>query len=184
MVEWFRHVSDAMYLALCAVFQIDPQSADGLKRFVPAYIENATNTQAPRDINICYYAIAEEQNTDYDYVQLRNRMLINGLHRESSTTVPISVLFTFYGTNADNDAEMFWQRIQQDSDGNSARALLRKQKIVPMGKPSRPVTVFETEGTYHRRRCDVRAGFAYLMTDSYSVGYVDGPPVINIAQNA
>ena len=176
-------MSDSIYLALCAVFGLNPQSEDSLKRFVPAYIENATNTQAPRDANVCYYAISEVQDSDFDYIQIGNAAK-NASHTQTLTvTVPIDVLFTFYGENADNDAEHFWQNIQFDPGSGSARAILRGKKIVPMGKPSRPRSVYEVEGTFQRRRCDVQMAFAYLMETNSTNGYVDKAPVLRVINN-
>ena len=177
---WFQDVSDAVYLALCAVFGINPESPASLKRFVPAYIENATNIQAPRNMDICYFAISEVQDSGFDYIQL-NDITVGGIPEvRMKRTIPVSVLLTFYGSNADDDAEKFWSDFQWDSGSNSARAVLRKRNIAPIGKPERPVSLFETEGTYHRRRCDVRLGLAYLyITDGHS-GYVDSPPEILI----
>ena len=173
---WFQPVSDAIYKALCAVFGIDPQSNDGLKRFVPAYIHNATNAQPPRETDICYFALSELQGTDFDYFQLKN-IVVAGVPKVSiQKTVPINVLFTFYGEHADDDAEFFWSRIMWDSGSGSARSILRKSKIVPMGKPDRPLSLFEEEGTFHRRRCDVRMNFAYLMTSDVASGYVNEAP--------
>lgn len=177
---WINHVRDAIYDALCAVFGTDPASADSLKRFVPAYIQDATNTQAPRDTNICYFAVSESQESGFNYVQTSGIMIKGAPAYKTCVTVPVDVLFTFYGPDADDDAETFWARIQQDIDCTSARAVLRSKRIVPMEGPSRPQSVFEIEGTYHRRRCDVRMGFAYLMITDSTGGYVDSPPEIGV----
>ena len=180
---WFETVRDAVYDALCAVFKLNPASSDALKRFVPAYIKNATNTQAPRNMNICYYAISELQGSGFDYIQERNTVVKGVPNIKVSKTIPVSVLITFYGDSADNDSETFWSRFQFDSGAGSARSVLRKKNIVPIGKPDRPVSLYEEEGTFHRRRCDVRLNLAYLESEESAVGYVDEVPDIVIQNN-
>ena len=176
LMGWFSHVSDSMYLALCAVFEVDPEAESSLKRFVPAYINNATNIQAPRNMNICYYAISQPQETIFDYFQTKKVMVNGVLKMKIEKEIPFTVLFTFYGDNADDDAEHFWERIFWDSGYGCARSVLRKKKIVPMGRPERPLALYETEGTFQRRRCDVRMNFAYLHTSNGDSGQVDERP--------
>lgn len=180
---WYETVRDAVYDALCAVFGLNPASPDALKRFVPAYIKDATNTQAPRNMNICYYAMSIMQGSGFDYVQEKN-IIVNGVPKLNvSKTIPVSVLFSFYGDNADNDSEFFWSQFQVDSGAGCARSVLRKQNIVPIGEPDRPVPLYEEEGTFHRRRCDVRLNLAYLVSNEIGVGYVDEVPDIVIQNN-
>ena len=180
---WFKTVSDAIYYGLCAAFNLNPASEDAMKRFVPAYIENATNAQAPRDMDICYFAVSTAMDEGLNYIQTQN-VIVKGVPKvQIKKTVPVSVLFTFYGPNADDDAEFFWERVQWDSGAGSARAIWRKSNIAPIGKPDRPVTLFEVEGTYHRRRSDVRMNLAYLAVTESEAGYVDSAPEFMIETN-
>ena len=175
---WYKEVTKAVYLALCAVFDMEPNDTESMKRFVPAYISNATNAQAPRNMDICYFALSEMQESGFDYIQLNN-IVVNGVPKTRITkTIPVSVLLTFYGDNADDDAENFWSEFQWDSGSGSARAILRKLNIAPIGKPDRPVALFETEGTFHRRRCDVRLYLSYLYVKDRVEQYVDKVPDI------
>lgn len=179
---WRDDVSDAVYLALCAVFKMNPQAKESMKKFVPAYMENTTNAQAPRNMNICYYAINEMQDSGFDYIQVENVTVQNVPKVRIKKTIPVDVLITFYGNSADDEAEKFWSGFQWDSGAESARAILRKRNIAPIGLPgvSRPLTIFEVEGTYHRRRCDVHVYLAYLYITDESGDYVDNPPEIVI----
>jgi len=184
---WRDDVSDAVYLALCAVFRMNPESKESMKRFVPAYMSNTTNAQAPRNMDICYYAISEMQDSGFDYIQLEN-VLVNDVPKvRLKKTIPVEVLITFYGDGADDESEKFWSEFQWDSGENSARALLRKKNMTTIGKPGvgRPVSLFETEGTFHRRRCDVRLYLAYLYITESEGEYVDNPPefVIDETEN-
>ena len=179
-MSWFSHVSDSMYLALCAVFGVDPTSNDGLKRFVPAYINTATNAQAPRNMDVCYYAVSELQDSIFDYFQTKNVILNGNPTVKIEKEIPFNVIFTFYGENADDDAEHFWERIMFDSGKGGARSILRGRNIVPIGKPGRPVSLYETEGTFQRRRCDVRMDFAYLHTSYSGAGAVEVMPEFTI----
>ena len=180
---WRKHVSDAMYDALCAVFEMDPNSAEAMRKFVPAYIKDTTNVQAPRNLDICYYDISRPGDTDQDYIQVLPPKRGNNTKTTIKKTIPVSVLFTFYGENADDESEEFWSLIQWDKGAGSARAILRSKKIVLYGKPIRPVPLFEVEGTFHRRRCDVRVNFAYLCETAKEANYVEHAPDVDIVTN-
>ena len=170
-------VQDGVYLALCAAFQIDPGSEEGAARFAPAYLPNATTPQAPRNKNVCYYALSVEQGTTFDYTMLETGPSGTVVKK----TIPVSALLTFYGPDADNDAEAFWSAIQVDTGYGSPRSVLRSMRIVPDGRPGRPVSLFETEGTYHRRRCAVRLDLLYLdYQDMGSPGTVEEVPDITL----
>ena len=177
---WFETVQDGIYMALCAAFRIDPDSVEGAARFVPAYLPNATTPQARRDANVCYYAVSEEQGTQSDYTMLS----VENSRVTVKKTIPASVLLTFYGPDADSDAESFWSAIQVDTGHGSPRAILRSMRIVLDGWPGRPVSIFETEGTYHRRRCDVRVDLLYLeYQDLGEAGTIVNAPVLTLINN-
>lgn len=183
MDSWFKPVSDAVYMALCAAFRLDPESDEGLARFVPAYTEDVTTPQAPRNANVCYFAISLRQNTEYDYVE-RSYVVENGSPKAIvSRPIPVSVLLTFYGPRADDDSDSFWSLIQWDSGPESARAALRKRGIVLDGKPERPVSLWETEGTHNRRRCDIRMNLLCQALSKYDTELVQElPEIIPVTQ--
>lgn len=181
MDSWFKPVSDAVYLALCAAFGLNRESDDALARFIPAYREDVTTPQAPRNANVCYFAISLRQNTEYDYVE-RSYTTENGSPKAIiSRPIPVSVLLTFYGPKADDDSDKFWALIQWDSGPGSARAVLRENGIVLDGKPERPVSLWETESTYNRRRCDVRMNLLCKAVSKYTTSLVQEAPEINVS---
>lgn len=178
-MAWFQHVSNAVYTAACRAFNLDPASQEGLARFVPAYLPNATTPQADRDVNVCYYAVSERQGTAWDYT-----MQEAGNSKISVTkTIPVTVLFTFYGPNADDDAEFFWSALRIDTGYGSPRQVLRGSRIALDGTPQRPVSIFEVEGTFHRRRCDVRVDLSYLDVEDKAAAMVTSPPDITARLN-
>ena len=177
-MAWFETVSPAIARMLCACFNLDPESQEAASRFIPAYVENMTTPQAPRNKNVTYYALSEMQGTNYDYIQLSTREVNGQTKTAIKKTIPITCLLTFYGSNADNDAETFWSMFQWDSGAESPRAILRSAKIVPIGLPERPLADFEVEGTFHRRRCDVRLNLAFLDISEYQSSAVTEPPEI------
>ena len=178
---WYQKVKDGIYEALCASFGYDPDSADALKRFVPAYDKNTITPQAPRNVDVCYFAIGNYQgDSGFDYIMLKQSSRDGQVTTKISKTVPSSVMVTFYGPNADDDAEKFWSLFQWDNGVNSPRAILRKSNIVPIGKPARPVSLYEVEGTYQRRRSDVRVNLAYYDVMERESSHVDTVPEIGI----
>ena len=155
---WFDIMRDAFYDALCAVFEVDPDLQSSLDRFIPAYVEGISTPEEDGNVNVCYYAISVEQGTTEDYVTIENqkdKVVV-------TKTIPVNVLVTFYGPNADNDSEKFWN------------------KVVLRGTPDRPISLPEEEGTLWRRRCDVRVHLSYLDTDTIPARTVERVPDINI----
>ncbi len=174
---WFETVRDAFYDALCAVFQVDPTAQSSLDRFIPAYVDGVMTPQEDRNVDVCYYAISEEQGTDFDYVMQEDKEDKVVVKK----TIPVNILTTFYGPHADSDAEKFWSRLQVDTGYGSARSILRGKKITLRGKPRRPVTMPpEIEGSIWRRRCDVQVSLSYLDTETLATRTVTKVPEINI----
>ena len=161
-MDWIEHVRESLHRALSAAYGLDPASNDALKKIIPAYIETATNTQAPRNVDLCYFSVSSESDTDLDYIQTSVKYVKGNPIGVLSKTIPVNVLLTFYGPHADGDSERIWSALLWDQDQTSPRAVLRKRKIVFRGKPKRPVSLYEVEGTYQRRRCDIQLELAYL----------------------
>ena len=181
---WYEAVGAGIYEALCAAFDLDPDGA-GLKRFVPAYIEDVVTPQAPRNIDVTYYNVEKfTGNSGLNYQQAR-QITKNGLTKtQLEKSVPASVLITFYGPNADDDSEKFWSMFLWDGGKGSPRAILRKHGIVPIGKElDRPQPIFEVEGTYQRRRSDLRINLAYLETTEHESSEVTTPPEVVLQIN-
>ena len=178
---WYETVRDGVYLALCAVFGLSPESQEALARFVPAYVEDTVTPQAPRNVDVTYFNVETPQvDNDLNYIMLKQTQNLYQTKTEIMKSVPASVLVTFYGPNADDDAEKFWSLFQWDNGVNSPRAILRKKRIVPIGTPARPVSIYEVEGTYQRRRSDVRVNLAYLEISEHSSSEVTTVPEIII----
>lgn len=178
-MDWREEVSKGIYLALCAALGYNP-NGNGLKKFVPAYTNNTITPQAPRDVDVCYYDVRafEGQDSGFDYIMLE-KSLQNGIPKTKIVkTVPVTVLLTFYGPKADSESEEFWSMFQWDNGKESPRAILRRKRIVPIGKPDRPVSLYEVEGTYQRRRCDVRVNLAFLDVGEKQSSHIDTVPDI------
>ena len=176
--SWYSHCRDAVYLMLCKAFRLDPDGDEALARFVPAYTEDVTTPQAIRTANVCYFSLSVQQGTEYDYISLKHRIKKNVDTTTITKPIPVHVLLTFYGPDADGNAEHFITMFKWDNGCNSPRAALRKLNIVPSGQPGRPVAVHETEGTHIRRRCDIEMNLLYTLVDEYADSFVKMPPEI------
>lgn len=174
-MAWFQKVQNAMYDALCAAFGVNPALASSLARFVPAYVEGITTPQADYNKNICYYAISSEQGTAYDYVDIRVKGSAGGPVTEIEKMIPVSVLMTFYGPDADDDAELCWSRLQVDNGYHSPRWHLRQAGIV-IESINRPQTIPELEGSLWRRRADVRMRINVHDIDEIATNVVEHLP--------
>ena len=176
--SWYKHLKDAVYLALCAAFKVDPESSESLAHFIPAYEEDITTPQVKRTKTVCYYAISEIQGTEYDYINVVQKK-VNGVpSSEITDPIPVNVLLTFYGPDADGEAERFWKLYQWDNGVGSPRSILRKLNIVPSGQPQRPIGLNENEGTYMRRRCDVSFNLLYTHVETFESTYIIELPEI------
>jgi len=176
-MAWFQTVSNAVYQALCATFGVSPESEAGMKRFVPAYLFQATTPQADRNVNVCYYDIRQASDEGLNYTELQYAAkTAQAALATVERNMPLTVLFTFYGPNADDDSETFWTMIQTDLDSTSPRSVFRRNHIVINGRPEFPVGLDEIEGTFIRRRCDVRVNLVYYDTKSKLYNTVEVPP--------
>jgi hypothetical protein len=181
---WFQTVRDGIYLALCAAFKVDPDSSAGLDRFVPAYVENTITPQAPKNLDVTYFSVESYQGeSGLDYIMESQVVRDGKVKTRIEKSIPCSVLVTFYGPNADDDAEQFWSMFQWDNGAGSPRAILRGMQIAPVGTPVRPVSLYEVEDTYQRRRSDVRVNLVYLEISEYDSSEVDTPPEVTIQAN-
>ena len=77
---WYQTVKDGIYLALCASFNLDPDSPEGLRRFVPAYTENTITPQAPKDLDVTYFNVERQGQSDLDYI-MQNQIERDGKAR-------------------------------------------------------------------------------------------------------
>ena len=178
---WLETTQDAIYKALCASFRIDPESEEGMKRFAPAYLFPATTPIADRNVDVCYYDIkpGEDEGLNYETIEYAPKDDPNVL-ASIKRNMPVEVLITFYGPNADNDSEKFWSLCQADTDYRSPRAVLRGYDILFNGKPGFPVGLQEIEGTYIRRRCDVQLNLILRDVHKVEYGYVNTPPDMHV----
>lgn len=177
---WFQHVSDAVYEAVCAALRLVPEAQESLDRVVPAYVPGITIPQYNSNDNVVFYALSEDQNSSDNYLTIRGESgkLV------ATKVIPVQLLLSFYGPNADDDSELCWSRLFVDDGYGSPRAILRKNKIVfnyGLGKmPPRPISAPELEGTVWRRRCDLRLSMSYLCDDAIGMNPVEHVPEIGI----
>lgn len=179
-MSWFRHVSDAVYDAVAAAMGLDPEAQSTLDRIVPAYVPGVTTPQYNSNDNVIFFALSEDTLAPDNYLSIKGET-------ESLTVtkvVPVSLLLTFYGPDADDDSERCWSRLMVDHGAGSPRSILRANKIVfnygPGRMPPRPVSAPELEGTLWRRRCDLRLSLSYLCTESLGMTPVENVPEIKI----
>ena len=177
---WFEHVSDAVYDAVAAAMGLDPGLQSTVDRIVPAYVPGVTTPQYNSNDNVIFYDLSEESAPEAGWVSIRNEE--NALN--ITKVIPVSLLLTFYGPDADDDAEKVWSRLLVDQGAGSPRAILRSNHIVfnyGLGRmPPRPVSMPELEGTLWRRRCDLRLSMSYLCTDELETTTVEKVPEVEL----
>ena len=177
---WIKVVKDAVYEATAAAFGMDPDAQSTADRIVPAYEPDVTTPQYNSDDDVIFFAVEEETSEDL------NSVFIKGAEEalEVTKVIPVSVLFTFYGPNAEDRVEDFRSRLMIDTGYGCPREILRRNKIVlnyGLGMmPPRPVSVPELEGTLWRRRCDLRLSMSYLSVETMGMTPVEEVPEVGI----
>lgn len=175
-MAWYQRTQESVYEMLCAVFSLDPDSDAAEARFIPAYTPGMTIPQADSNLNVCYYSVAEGTENNFDYVMVRRGTKQVTIRK----TIPVNVILTFYGPDADDDAEFFWSNLLVDTGKLSPQAILRQNSIALNGRPPRPNSVPELEGAIWRRRCDVRLSLAVYDEQTQASSYVETPPDVTI----
>lgn len=159
-MAWLDTANAAVFRALCAVFALDPDGSEAASRFRCAYTGTAvTHPQADRERDVCYYTVTETSDpalahTRRDYaLDEQGRMTVR-IHK----VLPLSCLLTFYGPNADEDAEACWSGLFADYGHGSPPDVLRQSGLSLVSWPDRPLSLPELQGSLWRRRCDLRVG--------------------------
>ena len=178
-MAWRKHVSDAVYLAVASAMGLDPDNQSTIDRIVPAYVSTEVTTpQYNVNDNVVFFDPQLESAPEAGWVTVRGE---DGKIAVTKT-IPVSLLLTFYGPDADDDSEQVWSRLMVDYGAGSPRAILRANNIVfnyGLGRmPPRPVQAPELEGTLWRRRCDLRLSLSYLCTDEVGMNPVEEVPEI------
>jgi len=173
---WKSNVQDIMYSALCAAFDMDPDAQASMDKFMPYYIDGMTIPQNDSDADVCFYDVSIAPGEEF--------VLVNGSvnARTIRERIPVSVLFSFYGPSAEEEAEAFYRRVIVDTGHGCPRYVMRAGDCYPAFgpglMPARPVLLWEPEGTFWRRRCDLRLNFVYLYEDKRNVNTVTEAPEI------
>lgn len=174
-MNWMLKASDAVFDSLCALFGVDPESDASFFRFRDANSDETTFPQANRTDNVCYYTLSNEASQSNAWTQ--QKVVGDELHVTSN--IPLTCLFTFYGPNADIDAERLWSLIGVDSGYGCPRSILRQAGIVLVPSDTERVVVSpELEGSLWRRRCDVRVRMSMRQEEVIRVGTVTHVPDI------
>lgn len=180
---WIETADRAVFEALCAVFGLSPDSKEASRRFRAAYLHEATNPPTDRTKDVCYYAISEQTTANLDSIEISYQADAEGMKAVLRKVIPVQCLFSFYGSNSDNDAEKLWSLMYLDSGSGCARSILRQANMVPVPRPNRPLSVPELEGSLWRRRCDLTILFSLLDETSVPVAQVKSAPDIEIQTN-
>ena len=177
---WRETADRAVFDALCAVFGLDPESGEASRRFRAAYLQEATNPPTDRTKNVCYYALSEQLAANLDSVETSYQEGAEGMKAVLRKIIPVQCLFSFYGPDADDDAEKLWSLLYLDTGAGCARSILRHAQMVPVPRPNRPLAVPELEGSLWRRRCDLTVFFSLLDETSVPVAQLAHAPEISL----
>lgn len=161
---------------LCQCFGLTPNSAEANYRFRPAYQEDTTLPQPPRNKDVCYYSLSPESAQDPQPLTVFRK---NSLKDVWQRVVPVSLHLYFYGPHADDDALLTRTMLYTDS----IRAALRTAGIIPIPSPPAPVSLPEIEGTLWRQRADLTISLRILQQSETSATSITVPPELLITNN-
>ena len=145
----------AIYEALCACLSLSPSSTDARAMIREAYNEPENSPRPARTVNVVYWSLIP----DDDIADPASYSAVAG---EQSGTQKVSVYrplayqlqVVCYGSNCEENAHKIRSFIYLDGNG-FPRCILRKAGIYPVPGPSKPVFMYESEGSLWRRRMDL-----------------------------
>lgn len=170
-MTWKDKLDLTLYRALCAALHLDPDSDAGRRGVVPAAtFGSALNMTIDRHEDKCIYALTlipalgpGELRWAEDSAMLRRSVIVKAL-------------MIFYGPHAMEHAERVARAFFPDTGPDCPRAILRRQRVVPLPKPSIPRCVTEPDGSLWRERADLEMTLVALMEETKPTQTAEHPP--------
>ena len=179
-------MNDAIYLALCACFGLNPSSPEASVLIRSAYQEPENAPRPPGNADVIYYSVAP------DPVAAEAPPVY--IPEDASQASHAAAVFSFsawtlqvvcYGPHALSNARKIRAFLFMDGPG-FPRAILRKAGIRPVPAPPEPILLHEPEGSLWRERADLTIRLRMEEKETHPVrrGAVTVAPAVRILRPA
>lgn len=170
----------AIFDALCACFNLNPDSRAAFSLIHEAYAEPENAPRPPRNRNMIYWTVLQDYSTDPVSVAYGMENGNGGGHTPVvCSTLKYQLVIVCYGPACEENALCIRSMLYLDGSG-FPRKILRDAGIFPVPDPPQPSLFHEEEGSLWRKRADLtvslRVRAVYRGPEQGAVQSV--PPVI------
>jgi len=173
-------MNKAIYQALCACLGLSPDTAAASSLIWRAYAEPENAPQPPRDRNVIYYSLLQENGDPLPQSwQLSSGSSPAAVPVAAHNTLSYRLIIVCYGPDAEKHALRIRALLFLDGAGKP-RSILRAANIFPVPNPPQPELLWEQEGSLWRRRADLTVSIRVSDILSSSVSAATSPPTVII----
>ena len=175
----YELIRDAVRIALCACFGLQPDSDEALAFIRRSYEEPEVIPQPARTTDVIYWDVSTDYGSDpVSYGSAVSQAAGSGFP-SVERFLPCQLVVVCYGPSCAAHAEQIRSLIYVDG-ANQPRSILRKAGIYPVPDPAPVELLYEPEGSLWRRRADVRIPFRTVcsVTSPAAVRTIQTAPVI------
>ena len=145
----------AIFDALCACFDLTPDSRAALSLIHEAYAEPENVPRPPRNRNVIYWTVLQDYSADPVPVAHGAEDGNGGSHIPvARTTLKYQLVIVCYGPACEENALRIRSMLYLDGSG-FPRKILRDAGIFPIPDPPQPSLLHEEEGSLWRKRADL-----------------------------
>ncbi len=145
----------AIFDALCACLNLNPNSREAIALIHEAYAEPENVPRPPRNRNVIYWTVLQDYSTDPVPVTYGVEDGNGGGHIPVvRTTLKYQLIIVCYGPACEENALRIRSMFYLDGTG-FPRKILRDAGIFPVPDPPQPSFLHEEEGSLWRKRADL-----------------------------
>lgn len=144
----------AVFDALCACLNLNPNSREAIALIHEAYAEPENVPRPPRNRNVIYWTLSQDYGSD----PVSTACNAEGSGRFHTpvvyTTLKYQLIIVCYGPACEEYAQRIRSLLYLDGSG-FPRRILRDAGIYPVPDPPQSVVLHEEEGSLWRKRADL-----------------------------
>ena len=165
-----RGFHTAVFGALCACLDLNPDSAEAVRLIHEAYAEPENAPRPPRNRDAVYWTVLRDPAADpVPTVYAAEASGAGGNTHVVYTTLKVQLIIVCYGPASEAYALRIRAGLFTDGPG-SPRRILRKAGIYPVPDPPQPALLHEEEGSLWRKRADLTVQLRVREKQSFDSG--------------
>ena len=169
----------AIFDALCACFNLNPDSRAAISLIHETYAEPENVPRPPRNRNVIYWTILQDYATDPVSVACGMENGIGGGHTPVvCSTLKYQLVIVCYGPACEENALRIRSMLYLDGYG-FPRKILRDAGIFPVPDPPQPSLLHEEAGSLWRKRADLTVSLRVADEKrAQNRGAIESPPAV------